>query len=302
VRHEVWAIAFIFLSASLSAMAAEDSPAKSDTVRLTSHEPNLLGFTKDGSGEWLMDVKVSIQFPVPVLDSFINELSNQTSLQFAFTGRFGQYLASDSAPVIGKRFNPEAFIRHHLDQGAKIEFGYAHESNGQQINSLAGYQQAQQSLARPEFADDYISRGWDFLKLTLRSPLYKGFGTNDSVQWWFIRKQFLSHGWFQKTPEEYNTFENNPEGKPRNTVDGVALIGKYIHREQSEWFSDWKLTGVYDTGYHEIFRYNSLRLEGGVKIRGLPVIAWASQGYNSDLARYYKNVYARGFAVEIGAF
>ena len=84
-----------------------------------------------------------------------------------------------------------------------------------------------------------------------------------------------------------------------------SLLVKYRHKSDhvnSRAFSDWKLALLYTTGYRDIFRNNSVRLEAGIKILQLPVIIWTSHGYNSDLIRYYKNVKAAGIAFEIGAF
>lgn len=290
--------------AGSAANATEVVVDRDDTTTLRTHEPTLLGWTYDDSGDGYMDFTLSAKFPL--FPNWIrNCISENTSLNFAFTGRFGQYFNRESSPVIGKRFNPELFFHVNLGRSAYIDLGYAHESNGQQINSLASYQQAQLTLERPEYADDYISRGWDYVRFTLRSPPYPGFRDRNRLQAYFTAKYFLEDGVLQGPPEEYNAWENNPEGKPRNEVDGLSVLLKYVHdsaNDDKRVFSDWKLALVYTTGYREIFRYNSVRFEVGIKFFQLPVIFWASRGYNSDLVRYYKDVHAAGFAVEIGTF
>lgn len=306
-----WFSVFVILPALwmapgvLAATTDASAPAdREDTGTIRSHEPTLLGWTYDGSGHGYMDFTLSAKFPL--FPGWIKKgISENGSLYFTFTGRFGQYFNRDSSPVIGKRFNPELFYRYRLERGAHVDVGYAHESNGQQVNTLAGYQQAQLTLERPEYAKDYISRGWDYVHIGLRSPRYPGFTDSDRTQAYLTFKRFLGGGAFQGQPEEYNTWENDPEGKPREQVDGLSLLLKYVHRSGDagkSMLSEWKFAMLYTTGYREVFRYNSVRLEVGVKLLELPVIFWTSRGYNSDLVRYYKNINATGIAVEIGAF
>jgi len=68
----------------------------------------------------------------------------------AFTGRFAQYLGTrDSSPVVTKRLNPKLFYRQRTQGRDYFDIGYNHESNGQSINTLEGFEQAK---ADPVFA------------------------------------------------------------------------------------------------------------------------------------------------------
>ena len=305
----------LVLSVGSRAWAEESSPKGEDVVKLTSYEPNLLGWTYDQSGHGYMDFLLSVKFAV--LPLWIKKHASKNSrVYFAFSGRFGQYFDRESAPVIGKRFNPELFYRHMLsakadagrtdadDKYGYVDVGYGHESNGQRIDSLASYQQAQATLDRPEYADDYISRGWDYVRVGVRSRYHPGIWAGDRVRAYFTFRRFLGGGVFQGKPEEYNSWENSPEGKPREQVDGLSVLLKYVHDSDNNerFLSGSKLALTYTTGYREIFRYNTVRLEAGVKLLQLPVIIWTSRGYNSDLIRYYKYTTASGIAIEIGSF
>ena len=305
----------LLLSSGSHAWAEESNPKGEDVVKLTSYEPNLLGWTYDQSGHGYMDFLLSVKFAV--LPRWIEKHASKNSrVYFSFSGRFGQYFDRQSSPVIGKRFNPELFYRNVLrpkaegnnaradDEYGAVDVGYGHESNGQRIGSLASYQQAQATLERPEYADDYISRGWDYVRLAVRSRYYPGLGTGDRMRAYFSFRRFLAGGVFQGAPEEYNSWENSPEGKPREQVDGLRVLLKYVRDsgDSERFLSASKLTLGYTTGYREIFRYNTVRLEAGVKILQLPVIIWTSRGYNSDLIRYYKYTTASGIAIEIGSF
>jgi len=243
----------------------------------------------------------------------ITGLGNDVGFYFAFTGRFGQYIGTrESAPVIGKRFNPKLFVRYWTDESrlGYVDFAFlAHESNGQSIDNPAEYQLAQSVAERPEFANDHISRGWDYLELVWKKVPHYDEGKT-SLTTYVTLKYFLPDGLLQGKPEEYNTWENHPEGKPRNRVNGVAGMLKF-HQKGAWWtvgenkwalLSDIKLVAAYETGYREIFQYSTVRLEAGTKLMQLPLNLWAQKGYNSDLAQYYKKVTSWGIEVQIGSF
>jgi hypothetical protein len=77
---------------------------------------------------------------------------------------------------------------------------------------------------------------------------------------------------------------------------------KYYEKRGGDFLKDLKCFVLYETGYRQIFRYNTLRLELGSKVMQLPVTLWGQTGYGSDLAQYYKKVSSWGIEVEIGSF
>jgi hypothetical protein len=271
--------------------------------RIQTHEPNSLGYTVDDSGQF-MDFTVSVKFTFfeKCMHQWVND---RHSTLFAFTARLGQYFERPSSPVIGKRFNPELIFTHYNYAPTRhgyFEFAYAHESNGQSISSQASYQQAQTTFDKPQYADDYISRGWDFLRFTINSPEYLPFTPAQPVQLWFTGKWFLEQGLLQVMPEEYHAWENDPEGKPRKAVDGLTTGLRY--RWNTGWpvLTGFKIDATYTTGYQDPFRYNTLRLEGGTKIVDVPVVLWWANGYNQDLVRYFNKTTYFGIAVVIENF
>ena len=285
---------------------------------LCAYEPNSIGYTQDSDDVGFMDFKISIRyqlFPDSItrgLNHIDDGLGLKYSLYMAFTGRFGQYIGTrESSPVIGKRFNPKLFLRRWgdapdraSDSRGYIDFAYGHESNGQSINTAAQYAAAQAALVaageRADFANDHLSRGWDYLELVWKKAEYSQLHGLSS---YVTLKYFLDNGLLQGKPEEYYAFENNPEGKPRNQVNGVAGMLKYVVVTEQKWaFKDLKLVGAYETGYREIFRYNTFRFEIGSKLSQLPLNFWYQNGYNSDLAMYYKKVISRGIEIQIGSF
>jgi hypothetical protein len=115
-------------------------------------------------------------------------------------------------------------------------------------------------------------------------------------------KYFLERGLLQGEAEEFGTNfpENDPQGKPRRYVNGVAAMYKTIFPNCLG--DDCKVFLAYETGYSRIFRYNTVRLEFGFKVGELPLMIWGQTGYGSDLSQYYKKVESIGLAVELGSF
>jgi outer membrane phospholipase A len=277
---------------------------------LCSYEPNTVGYTFDSDDVGFMDFKLSVRYQMfpdwmtRGLNFVKPDWGDNSALYFAFTGRFGQYIGTrDSSPVVGKRFNPELFMRFWMDEkhAEYVDFAFlAHESNGQSINDPAQYQQALTTAQQPEFANDQLSRGWDYLGLNWKNIPYDE--SNRTLSTYMSFKYFLSDGLLQGKAEEYNSWENNPEGKPRNQVNGISAMIKYYEKRGGEFLKDLKCAVLYETGYRRTFRYSTLRLELGTKVMQLPVTLWGQTGYGSDLAQYYKKVSSWGIQAEIGSF
>jgi outer membrane phospholipase A len=282
---------------------------KRDDAQLSSHEPITVGYTKDRDDVPFMDFKLSLRYklaPEFFSDRFegLGLGRDDNALFFAFSGRFAQYIGTrDSSPVVAKRFNPNFFYRHwtHRDHDEYVDFVFlGHESNGQAIHTPQQYQQARSTAERPEFANDQLSRGWDYLELVWKKV--PQFSPTDDLTTYFKFKYFLADGLLQGEPEEYNTWENSTEGKARNRVDGLTGIVKYRYYHQWGILSDFKFAGIYETGYRDAFKYNTVRAELGAKVIQLPMTLWVQTGYGSDLAQYYKKVTSVGIQVEIGSF
>jgi hypothetical protein len=318
IGHAGWraAAAAVLLATPLLARAVDPAISENDQSLLQPYEPITAGYTKDSDDVPYMDLTLSLKLrllPIEWLDS--------SRLFLAFTGRFGFYWGTRySSPVIGKSYNPKLLWRYFPSYAKRssvlgksgaseyreyLDFAYAHQSNGQTISTPEQYAQAQASQERPEFANDYISRGWDYLEVVWK----KSYGSEQSSPFasYLDLRYFLSYGLLQGRPEEYNSWENDPQGKPRRAVDGLSGLIEY----QSQWRSSGAPTPLldrpsvwlkYQTGYDTPFRYNTVRLEGGVRIGGLPFAVWVQDGYMSDLANYYRKVTSYGIELRVGQF
>ena len=301
----------IIAAASTASMAADEACSwrAGKQPDLETYERNSIGWTNDSDDVGFLDVNLSLKYPIA--PNCISQLNANARLYFAASVRFAQYLGTrDSSPVIGKRFNPKLIWRRITQWDASekenkcasadsqceyIDFAYAHESNGQSINGPELFHfkvKEEQAVDRePKFARDYISRGWDYLEVAARKWLPT---RTDPVRIDVSLKHYLPTGLLQGHAEEYNDWEHDPEGKPRRRVSGLkALVS---------WFKGPKWTLGYETGYAQPFRYHTLLAE----IRGIwfqmPVVLFYRNGYEGDLALYYKRTSSYGAAVELARF
>ena len=283
---------------------------------LTSYEPNRIGwrFDDDDVNEGYLDATVSLKYPF-LHDGYYSEKGFDGGLYFAFTGRFSQYIESrESSPVVSKRFNPKVFWRYWLgDDSRHIDFGLAHESNGQNINSEAAYLRAREDFIlegqNPDFARDYISRGWDYLSLDWKHAFQYSHGNLDT---YVNLKYFLDDGPFQGEPEEYNDWEGDGVQR-RKEYDGIGFLAKYefgrsfclggeAARDADGWVLDVcleKVSWEYTTGYDGLFDNDTNRLEFTVDLWSFPIMLWGQTGYNSDLVNYYRQVDSWGITLEL---
>ncbi len=306
----------------------EESSEKTKYLMLQSYEPNTVGYRSDSNDVDYMDFKISLKYPL--FHNGIYQDKNHMGLgfpffYFTFTGQWAQYLGTrDSSPVIAKRYNPTLFGRYWLgsnhDSIDLIFFG--HESNGQSIDTLQVLNIQRLEIAStgddPEFARDYLSRGWDYVGLDWKNGHLFG---RESWTSYLKLKYFLETGVLQKDIEDYNPWEDygrecdgsdesnwieeckrvNDENT-RDNFDGITFIVKNdLHYEYS-WLEGNKIAFVYTTGYGEPFKNSTYRLEFTTTFVNVPIMIWGQTGYNSDLIDYYEKVDSFGIALELRNF
>ncbi|MFP6846262.1 MAG: hypothetical protein VB958_13755 [Thalassolituus sp.] len=298
----------IYASAALLLLCMNTANSDTDSNRVygsvEAHEPMFLGYTWDEDDVAYMDFKLSMRYPI--LHRSVPGLAVAGFLPypyFSFTGRFGQYIGTrESSPVLSKRFNPELFGRYWLkgrqgfSKSDSVDIVYGHESNGQSVTDENSYLAMAVELAiqgdDPRYADDYISRGWDYLGMR-HTKLW-----DDSVTTFTEIKYLLDHGLIQKDSEGYNLWEDDPEGKPRREVYGLSFAYKKNIETGSNWLLNEKIFLKFTTGIENTFAYNTVLTEISFTVGNLPLMLWASYGYNSDLADYYKRYTSGGIALE----
>jgi len=263
------------------------------------YEPNRVGYTDDSDDDPFLDFQLSFRF-VP---KYFSECALTPNA--AFTTRLAQYIGvRESAPVVGKRFNPKLFLRWKADSRNYIDFGVAHESNGQNISDIDQLIEAQRAAQTrgdsPETVNDQISRGWNFLEFV---GAYRAKENAKSGYSAYLNVRLLNLRLKSSTgrSQDLHEWELPSEVKNRDEVHGLTTILKW-KTELGGFFETLKIVGSYETGIGAPFSKHSWRVEAGTHFGPFPVMVFFTRGYTSDLAQF--NTYTRscGFAFEFKPF
>jgi hypothetical protein len=292
--------------------APAPAPPAGESI-LQPHVPITAGYTHDSDDQPYLDVALSAKIRLLPL----NWTGQRNRLFLGMTSRFGFYWGTrPGSPVIGKVYSPELFWRFLTNPNAiatksgspsgqyadYLDLGYAHDSNGQLVHTALQYQEQLALLHDTQYTDNFIHRGWDYVELNWRQ-LYP-----HDVATLFQGKYFMPNGLLQGAPDEYHTWEDNPQGKPRHDVDGMALQVEYpsssvrIPVNTSAIVSRPSIAIRYLTGESQPLRYSTVRAELGFQILSLPLALWAQRGYMSDLAMYYQWVQSYGIELRFANF
>ena len=178
------------------------------------------------------------------------------------------------------------------------DVGYAHESNGQYVDSAELFASTAASVGGPEIAEDYISRGWDYLNYK-RHLHFQAEGTNAMD---IDLRYYLSYGLLQKGIEEYFPWEAPRPVTQISQVDGIRF--KVTRDVDWSWFKGATL--FYITGYREIARWNTFRAELGFTplsdLMGVPIVVWGQTGYNVNVTQYYRIAWSVGVAASFETY
>jgi len=312
----------------LANQGAQAQEAQSKTPAeplLQPYEPVTAGYTKDSDDVPYLDVTLSLKYRLLPLEC----TGSKNRAYLAVSTRFGFYWGTrDGSPVVGKDYNPKLIWRHALAgaqtaQGGSeaqasgdkrlpledvpyIDFAYAHESNGQLIHTQAEYVAAQAALQQPQYVNDNIHRGWDYLQVDWQN-VYQHDAAHPLISHLDL-KYFLPVGLLQGAEDEYHSWEDNPQGKPRKSVDGITGLIRYqsysigTAPDDSLAISRPDFLLKYSTGYHSPFKYSTVRAEFGFQSYVAPVALWVQSGYMSDLAMYYLKVNSFGIELRVRRF
>ncbi|NNE07473.1 MAG: hypothetical protein HKN20_02800 [Gemmatimonadetes bacterium] len=279
---------------------------------LSEHEPNRIVWTNDDDDVAYLDLQVSLRYELlpRTFEGISRKVSPEGSTKrlrpyIAFTTRLGQYVKTrESAPVIGKRFNPQIYLRFESPQSWYMQIAYGHESNGQHIDSLDQFQRAQEEelLVNEDstFARDFVSRGWDYSEFVAAKEF-----TGGATRFGFYMsgRYFLRDGALEGEPDEFFPWETVDEDRVtrRIQVHGLRATVKYEQDVNLGFIKGWKVAGGFETGVESfgmIGKHQTWRVESTVLCGVLPIHAFASTGFGGDLARYNRKVDSFGFGFE----
>jgi hypothetical protein len=287
---------------------------------LQPYEPITGGYTHDSNDTGFYDVNLSVKvrlLPWCSTPAYVHPY-------FAMATRFGFYWGSrPNSPVIGKSYNPVLllrFIRPNQEMRQDHQtferrdyidvIPYAHQSNGQLIHTQEEYETELQSLQIPSYTNNFIHRGWDYVGIVWKKSWTEEFAA------YLEGRYFLQNGLLQGPPNEYQSWEDNPQGKPRRAVDGLSATIEFptsyahfvVDPSEDPCLRDTtvqhlicrlrpNITVKYLTGYDTPFKYSTGRVEFGFQVLTLPLVLWIQHGYMSSLAMYYEKVTSTGIQV-----
>jgi outer membrane phospholipase A len=146
--------------------------------RLTSNEPNYFVYVPGDDEDDRVQFNLSLKYPVYDGGAWddndeIGRILRRSRFYLIYNGTYDFYGGSrESSPVISRRQNPGLAYQYNRRERRgpntfgldALRVGWYHESNGQIIETRQRFEAAQATVAD---AQDYISRGWDYLGIAL---------------------------------------------------------------------------------------------------------------------------------------
>lgn len=316
-RYARLAMTAAFLLVATEAYAA--TPCER-TPMLESDKPNLIGWTKDnGNGDDHSYFDINISMKAPLFYGYYSENDQHNCSPYGkWLPYFGVNLVAafyavpgdrrTSSPVIGKEFNPFLRFRHFIgtsDVSQKddwkveyFDYEYGHLSNGQAIETLDGLNATAAAVKNTRYAQDYISRGWDYLGTNIHWYFEAPIGPQYQAVTISLRKYI--GGLFQGSIEEFNSaIEQQRSIRGLNQVSGIRVSDKI-------GIGDGLVGSVsltLDTGLDAPLKRNSIRIDTELfsnyfhpKTTGISFDVWLRSGYAANLAHYYQRINSVGMA------
>lgn len=219
--------------------------------------------------------------------------SGKKIIYFAYNGKFDFFLNSRfSAPVISRGQNPGLFFENEYEgrDGFSIKslrLGWYHESNGQHIET-------QETFLITENAEDFVSRGWDYLGLD-----FKFSNNRENAFDLYLRGRVFcdcqGFGLIEGKEDQifWKTVTEQPDVRDFN---GLSTIFNYAYADYIRVFS--------------IFRFGTARLEALENISykvgatlgsyfDIPLTVFYFKGYGKEIAFYHEKGEYWGLGLEL---
>ncbi len=279
-----------------TAAETKESDGGGPVHMLTGNEPSYFALAHDENDlENHVEFYLSIKYPLltGTIESWLGERSR---LYFNYNGKYDFYVFSrDSSPIISRRQNPGLMYEYlrppvshfHLQS---FKTGYFHESNGQTVDTIEEYRTL-------DNAADYVSRGWDYIPLTLNFAVSQNrHGFFGNLYAAFEGRYFLDHQLFRHDREDEIFWEPVAEQPRIEDYDGIrtklstVLVLPYIKAREI------KFCATLRSGSRE---FNlSQRYEATFRLFDLPLYVYYFRGYGIELATYHEKGVTYGIGVE----
>lgn len=282
-----------FSTATLPAPKIEEDP-DGPLKLLGSADPSYFALARE-NGESGSHIEFFLSIQYQLLKEPLDTISGQHwRLYFNYNGKFDFFSNSrDSSPLVSRLQNPGLILEYQPRQrfyNTLVAFrtGYFHESNGQTIDSREEYQ-ATSSTAN---AQDYVSRGWDYIPLELefRKPLPAASLFHDFFKGFYLTfrgRYFLPKQIFANAKEDDIFWESRTEQPRIEDYDGVRLQFSKTYHPPDAWLpGEITLKALFRSGYHD---YNlSQRYEVTTRVWGLPLYLYYFDGYGTNISTYHQ--------------
>lgn len=226
---------------------------------------------------------LSLKYPLST--SYVQKLdrwfAGRKTLYFIYNGKYDFYFTSRySSPVVSRLQNPGLALKNEFtDSGAFRHYlvGWFHESNGQTIDTEQKYQQQ-------EGARDFVSRGWDYLNIVIKSRHTLGALPFDLYNNWRLYCDCQGFGVIGGKEDKlfWSTLERQPDVRDYN---GWEMLLSYTHSPTLRMSGSVRV-GTFDVA---ALRNRSWRLEATYRFHEVPVTAFYFNGYGKEIAFYHEH-------------
>lgn len=258
---------------------------------LSGYEPSYFMLAIDDENH--VEFKISVKYPL--LNAFkirgdVGKIIDGTNqFYFSYTGKYDFFVLSDepprdSAPIISRVQNPGFFVTNKRPNAAtqplqKITIGLFHESNGQQITD-------NETFLVTENAEDFVSRGWDYLGIDLKFKQLTPLFFDGDVTYYLRTRIFCNcqgFGLINDREDDIRIF-GGTEQADINDYDGLRFIANnYANR--------WLHYGIsLRTGTRDLDALKNVSVEMQLTYRifdSLPLRIFYFKGYGKDISTYH---------------
>jgi outer membrane phospholipase A len=211
---------------------------------------------------------------------------------FTYNGKYDFYLGTRfSSPVVSRLQNPGLSIKTKYDTPrmwgiTDFSLGWFHESNGQNIET-------QQAYDLTNNARDYVSRGWDYLGVSIESQHqyeHKPLNAYLHLRLFCDCQAFGAIG-----EKEDSVFWKSVDKQPDiRDFDGLRIVLSFLKNKDLRFSTQFRL-GTYAL---DSLTNVSTRLEITVRVKEIPLTVFYFTGYGSEIAYYQEKGHYLGVGLE----
>ncbi|MFQ5597366.1 MAG: phospholipase A [Nitrospiria bacterium] len=280
----------------LAILICSNASAQSEKIAyerlLTGNEPSYLvhAFDDESHEEFFISIKYRLfKDSIAWMDRYFR---GQKTIYFTYNGKYDFFFGSRfSSPIISRRQNPGlVFVNRFERLGVfgleNLKVGWHHESNGQHIET-------KETFLNTENAEDFVSRGWDYLGLEAQftHPMPKGTLYIDTRIRIFCDCQAMGAIDRKEDAIFWKDVARQPDVRDFN---GFRSMFSYHYNR------DIRLSAQFRFGTHSVedLKNVSYKLEATIRFLEIPLTMFYFDGYGKELSTYHQKDSYVGFGLE----